>query len=65
MSGGAEDYRKRLHSYAADAVATLVAIMENDTAPAKTRIRAAKLILDIGWGKPGVESVICEVDELP
>jgi hypothetical protein len=34
------------------AISTLVAIMENEEAPAAARVSAAVAILDRGWGKP-------------
>jgi hypothetical protein len=34
------------------ALSTLAAIMENEDAPAATRVSSAAHILDRGWGKP-------------
>ena len=58
-------YGELLRSHTADAIASLVDIMCNKTAPAMTRIRAARLILNIGCGRPVVERVVCEVNEAP
>jgi hypothetical protein len=35
------------------AINTLVAVMDNEEAPAAARVAAANAILDRGWGKPG------------
>ena len=39
-------------SHTTDAIKTLVAAMNSDSAPWATRIAAANAILDRGWGKP-------------
>ena len=39
-------------SHATDAIKTLVAAMNSDSAPWATRIAAAGALLDRGWGKP-------------
>ena len=39
-------------SHATDAINTLVAAMNSDSAPRAARIAAANAILDRGWGKP-------------
>jgi hypothetical protein len=47
MSEAFEDCRDLLRSVAAQAMATLAAIMVDEDASAMTRVRAAKLILDL------------------
>jgi hypothetical protein len=39
----------------------LVAIMNDKNAPAMTRLRAARLILDLACGRPRAERVTCEL----
>lgn len=37
--------------YTAEAIETLIEIMEDDDAPKAARARAAEILLDRGWGK--------------
>jgi hypothetical protein len=57
MSSALEEYQGVLRSFAPQAVAILAAIMVDQDASAMTRLRAAKLILNLAWGSPRVERV--------
>ena len=46
------DVTELARSHTTDAIKTLVAAMNSDSAPWATRIAAANAILDRGWGKP-------------
>jgi hypothetical protein len=46
------DVIKLARSHTTDAIETLVAAMNSDSAPWGARIAAANAILDRGWGKP-------------
>lgn len=50
-----ENHRQLMRSFAPQAVTMLVTIMRNTKASEKTRLRAAKLILDLGYGRPTSE----------
>jgi hypothetical protein len=65
MSEAFEDCRDLLRSVAAQAMAMLAAIMVDEDASAMTRARAGKLILDLAYGRPVAERVICEVETCP
>lgn len=42
-------------SYTEEALETIVGIMQNPDGDASTRLEAAKVLLDRGWGKPTVQ----------
>jgi hypothetical protein len=48
------DVIEQARSHATDAIKTLVAAMNSDSAPWAARITAANATLDRGWGKPRV-----------
>jgi hypothetical protein len=54
--------RQMLRAFTPQAMAMLAAIMADEKAPAMTRIRAAKLILDLACGRPVAERVTCEAE---
>jgi hypothetical protein len=56
-----EDHRQVMRSFAPQAVAMLAAIIRDNNAPEKTRLRAAKLILDLGYGRPASERMTCKL----
>jgi hypothetical protein len=56
------DYRQQIGALAPQAMTNLVAIMNNQNAPAMTSLRAAKLILDLACGRPVAERVTCEAE---
>jgi hypothetical protein len=45
-------------------MAMLAAIMVDEDASAMTRVRAAKLILDLACGRPVAERLTCEVETI-
>jgi hypothetical protein len=55
------NYRQQMRALAPQAMAKLVAIMKNQNASAMTRLRAARLILDLACGRPKAERVTCEL----
>jgi hypothetical protein len=55
------DYRQLMRSFAPQVIAILVAVMRDKDAPELTRLRAAKMILDLAWGRPRAERVTCEL----
>jgi hypothetical protein len=60
MSEPFDDYRQQMLALAPQAMAELAAIMNDQNAPAMTRLRAAKLILNLAYGRPRPERAICE-----
>jgi hypothetical protein len=61
MSEACGDYQHLMRSFAPQAIAMLVAIMRDKDAPELTRLRAAKMILDLALGRPRAERVTCEL----
>jgi hypothetical protein len=61
MSDAFVDCRDLLRSVAPQAMAMLAAIMNDKDAPEMTRVRAAKLILDLAYSRPVAERVTCEI----
>jgi hypothetical protein len=61
MNVGFEDHRQVMRSFAPQAIAILAAIMRDNNAPEKTCLRAAKLILDLGYGRPAPERMTCKI----
>jgi hypothetical protein len=55
------DCQQLMRSVAQQAIAMLAAIMKDKGAPEMTRLRAAKLILDLACGRPKAERVAIEV----
>jgi hypothetical protein len=64
MSNAFEGHQQLLRSFASQAMAMLAAIMVDEDASAMTRVRAAKLILDLACGRPVAERVTCEVETI-
>ena len=64
MSDAFEKYRDLLRSFAPEALAALAAIAADRNAPEMTRVRAAKMILNLACGRPVVERVICEAEKI-
>jgi hypothetical protein len=62
MKGTFADCQQLIRSFAPQALAMLAAIMVDEDASAMTRVRAAKLILDLSCGKPVAERVTCKVE---
>ncbi len=52
---GFGDLRELARTHTNDAVATLVTIMNDRTAPHGARVSAAESLLDRGWGRPVVQ----------
>lgn len=57
MSEPFDDYRQQMLALAPQAMAKLVEIMNDENAPETIRVRAAKLILDLAYGRPRAERV--------
>jgi hypothetical protein len=51
---------EQFRAHAIQALESLLAMMRDKTAPDMTRIRAIRIILDLGWGKPAPERITCE-----
>ena len=58
------DCQQLMRSIASQAVAMLVAIMRDKNTPEMTRLRAAKLILDLANGRPIAERVVCTAETI-
>jgi hypothetical protein len=54
-----DDRQQQLRLFAQRAVAMLAVIMKDKNAHDMTRLRAAKLILDLAWGRPRADCVTC------
>jgi hypothetical protein len=61
MNGTFADCQQLIRSFAPQAVAMFAAIMNDKNAPEMTRLRAAKLILNLSCGRLGAERVTREI----
>jgi hypothetical protein len=54
------DVQALARSHTAEAIATLIEIAGDDSAPSAARVAAANALLDRAWGKPAASVTICE-----